>query len=177
MEIQKEMDAIMVFQTSKDTKYKQLVLSDVAVIKELLTFRGSIDDTNINQGACATDSLKMNTDVITLFADLDKLIEKSLNEEQIKLITYISKDYTYYTIGKILGIPAKTVGSRFNTICLKIKQENDRQWRKVIYINTLKLKTKTCSKCYDVLPATDDFFSLNSSSKDLFHSQCKKCKK
>ncbi|WP_155590579.1 sigma-70 family RNA polymerase sigma factor [Lysinibacillus cavernae] len=167
----------MAFQTSKDTKYNQLVLSDITVIKELLTFRGSIDDTNFNQGACATNSLKMNTDVISLFADLDELIKKALNEEQIKLLSYITKDYSYYTIAKVLGIPVKTVGSRFNTICLKIKQENDRQWRKVTYINKLRLKTKRCSKCHDILPATDEFFSLNSSSRDLFHSQCKKCKK
>ncbi|MGE7916534.1 hypothetical protein [Lysinibacillus xylanilyticus] len=167
----------MAFQTSKDTKFKQLVLSDVTVIKELLTFRGSIDDTHFNQGVCATNSLKMNTDVISLFADLDGLIKKSLNEEQIKLLNYIAKDFSYYTIGKILGIPVKTVGSRFNTICLRIKHENDRQWRKVTYINKLKLKTKRCSKCKDILPATDEFFSLNSSSKDLLHSQCKKCKK
>ena len=66
----------MAYQTSKDTKYKQLVLSDVTVIKELLTFRGSIDDTNFNQGVCATNSLKMNTDVISLFVDLDELIKK-----------------------------------------------------------------------------------------------------
>ncbi|MCK1987287.1 hypothetical protein MPH48_04120 [Lysinibacillus fusiformis] len=167
----------MAFQTSKDTKYNQLVLSDITVIKELLTFRGSIDDTSFNQGACATNSLKMNTDVISLFADLDKLIKKSLNEEQIKLLSYITKDYSNYTIAKILGIPVKTIGSRFNTICLKIKQENDRQWRKVTYINKLRLKTKICSKCREFLPATDEFFSLNNSSKDLFHSQCKKCKK
>lgn len=167
----------MAFQTSKDTKYKQLVLSDITVIKELLTFRGTIDDTNLNQGTCATNSLKMNTDVISLFADLDELIKKSLNEEQIKLLSYITKDYSYYSIAKVLGIPVKTVGSRFNTICLKIKQENDRQWRKVVYIDKLKLKTKRCSKCNDFLPATDEFFSLNSSSKDHFHSQCKKCKK
>lgn len=167
----------MAFQTSKDTKYNQLVLSDITVIKELLTFRGSIDDTSFNQGACATNSLKMNTDVISLFVDLDELIKKSLNEEQIKLLSYITKDYSNYTIAKILGIPVKTIGSRFNTICLKIKQENDRQWRKVTYINKLRLKTKICSKCREFLPATDEFFSLNSSSKDLFHSQCKKCKK
>ncbi len=167
----------MAFQTSKDTKYNQLVLSDITVIKELLTFRGSIDDTSFNQGACATNSLKMNTDVISLFADLDELIKKSLNEEQIKLLSYITKDYSNYSIAKILGIPVKTIGSRFNTICLKIKQENDRQWRKVTYINKLRLKTKICSKCREFLPATDEFFSLNSSSKDLFHSQCKKCKK
>jgi len=167
----------MAFQTSKDTKYNQLVLSDITVIKELLTFRGSIDDTSFNQGACATNSLKMNTDVISLFVDLDELIKKSLNDEQIKLLSYITKDYSNYTIAKILGIPVKTIGSRLNTICLKIKQENDRQWRKVTYINKLRLKTKKCSKCHDILPATDEFFSLNSSSKDLFHSQCKKCKK
>ncbi len=167
----------MAFQTSKDTKYNQLVLSDITVIKELLTFRGSIDDTSFNQGACATNSLKMNTDVISLFADLDELIKKSLNEEQIKLLSYITKDYSNYTIAKIFGIPVKTIRSRFNTICLKIKQENDRQWRKVTYINKLRLKTKICSKCREFLPATDEFFSLNNSSKDLFHSQCKKCKK
>ncbi|KOY83029.1 hypothetical protein I6G82_11360 [Lysinibacillus macroides] len=167
---------MMAFQTSKDTKYNQLVLSDTAVIKELLTFRGTVDDTNFTQGVCATNSLKMNTDVIALFADLDKLIEKSLNKEQTTLLSYIARDYSYYTIGKLLGIPVKTVGSRFNTICQKIKQENDRQWRKVTYIQKLQLKTKRCSKCHDILPATDEFFSVNNSSKDLFHSQCKKCK-
>lgn len=167
----------MAYQTYKDTKYSQLVLSDVIVIKELLTFRGSIDDTSFNQGACATNSLKLNTEVISLFADLDELIKKSLNKEQIKLLHYIAQDYSYYTIGKILGIPVKTVGSKFNTICLRIKQENDRQWRKVTYINKLQLKTKSCSKCKDILPATDEFFSVNNSSRDLLHSQCKKCKK
>jgi len=167
----------LAYQTYKDAKYSQLVLSDVVVIKELLTFRGSIDDTSFNQGACATNSLKLNTEVISLFADLDELIKKSLNKDQITLLHYIAKDYSYYTIGKILGIPVKTVGSKFTTICLRIKQENDRQWRKATYINKLHLKTKSCSKCKDILPATDEFFSINSSSKDLLHSQCKKCKK
>lgn len=167
----------MAYQTYKDTKYSQLVLSDVIVIKELLTFRGSIDDASFNQGACATNSLKLNTEVISLFADLDELIKKTLKKDQIKLLHYIAQDYSYYTIGKILGIPVKTVGSKFNTICLQIKQENDRQWRKATYINKLHLKTKSCSKCKDILPATDEFFSVNNSSRDLLHSQCKKCKK
>lgn len=158
-------------------RYTQLVLSDVTVIKELLTFRGAIDDTNLNHGVCVTNMLKMNTDVISLFIDLDELIKKSLNLEQIKLLHYIANDYSYNKIGKILGIPVKSVGSRFNTICLRIKRENDRQWRKVVYNNKLHLKTKRCSKCHEILPATDEFFSLNNSSKDLFHSQCKKCKK
>ncbi len=68
----------MAYQTAKDTKYQHLVLSDETVIKELLTFRGSIDDTMLNgsQGVCASNTLKMNTDVISLFADLDELIKK-----------------------------------------------------------------------------------------------------
>ncbi|EON72846.1 hypothetical protein [Lysinibacillus sphaericus] len=169
----------MAFQTAKDSKYQHLVLSDETVIKELLTFRGSIDDTMLNgsHGVCATNTLKMNTDVISLFADLDELMKKCLNEEQLKLLEYIAKDYTNYNIGQLLGIPVKTVGRRFHTICLQIKQENDRQWRKVVYTKKLNLKTKRCSKCKERLPATDEFFSLNSSSKDLYHSQCKKCKK
>ncbi|MGE7092069.1 hypothetical protein ACQKII_11575 [Lysinibacillus sp. NPDC048646] len=169
----------MAFQTVKDTKYQHLVLSDETVIKELLTFRGSIDDTMLNgsHGVCATNTLKMNTDVISLFADLDELMKKCLNEEQLKLLEYIAKDFTNYNIGQLLGIPVKTVGRRFHTICLQIKQENDRQWRKVVYTKKLNLKTKRCSKCKEQLPATDEFFSLNNSSKDLYHSQCKKCKK
>lgn len=165
--------------TAKDTKYKQLVLSDITVIKELLTFRGSIDDTmlNGNQGVSTSNSLKMNTDVIILFSDLDGLIKKSLNEEQVGLLKYIAKDYSYNKIGKILGIPIKTVGSRLNTICKRIKNENDRQWRKVVYTKELNLKTKICNKCNELLPATDEFYSLNNYSKDFYHSQCKKCKK
>ncbi|MFJ5764225.1 hypothetical protein ACIP9C_02620 [Lysinibacillus sp. NPDC093210] len=169
----------MAHQTAKDTKYNQLVLSDESVIKELLTFRGSIDDTmfNGNQVGCTSSTLKMNTDVISLFADLDKLIKKSLDEEQIELLKYIAKDFSYHKIGQLLEIPIKTVGRRLNTICSRIKQENDRQWRKVVYTQKLNLKSKRCSKCKEVLPATDEFYSINNSSKDLYHSQCKKCKK
>ncbi|MFJ7648603.1 hypothetical protein ACIQ1H_13655 [Lysinibacillus sp. NPDC097279] len=169
----------MAHQTVKDNKYTQLVLSDETVIKELLTFRGSIDDTmlNGNQVGYTSSTLKMNTEVISLFADLDGLIKNCLNEEQIELLRYIAKDFSYHKIGQLLNIPIKTVGRRLNTICLRIKQENDRQWRKTIYTQKLNLKSKRCSKCKEVLPATDEFYSINNSSKDLYHSQCKKCKK
>lgn len=170
---------LLAHQTAKDARFKQLVLSDETVIKELLTYRGSIDDTllNGNQGGCTSSTLKMNTDVISLFIDLDELIKKSLNDEQIKLLTYIAKDYSYHKIGQLLEIPIKTVGRRLSTICSRIKQENDRQWRKIVYTEKLHLKSKRCSKCKEVLPATDEFYSINNSSKDLYHSQCKKCKK
>lgn len=78
----------MAHQTAKDTKYNQLVLSDETVIKELLTFRGSIDDTmfNGNQVGCTSSTLKMNTDVISLFADLDKLIKKVWTKNRLNYL-------------------------------------------------------------------------------------------
>jgi hypothetical protein len=49
-------------------------------------------------------------------------------------------------------------------------------WRKCVYVDKLGLKTKKCSKCEDVLPGTDEFFSPRTDEKsDGFYSYCRKC--
>jgi uncharacterized protein YPO0396 len=167
--------------SNKDIQYQPFTLGDIGVIELLISFRSKYDD-NLFLGCenvmNVTGGAAINEEVIITYMDLDRLIERcNFDDIQLKLIDMISFDYTYEEIAKATELTIGAIRNRLNTIYKKIKEENDRDWRKAIYTNKLELKTKKCSKCKIELPATDEFYSINSSSKDGHHSMCKKCKK
>jgi len=118
-----------------------------------------------------------NEEMLLTYISLDEYIKKcNFDEVQLKMIKMIEHGYTYDEIATTLKILPSTIKGRLKTIFKKVVRENDRAWRKAVYVNKLGLKTKRCSKCEEELPVVEEFYSDNKDSKDSFHSQCKKCR-
>lgn len=168
--------------SNKDIEYRNYMLGDVKVIELLLSLRYKYDDYLYMRGNSTLMIVggvePMNEEVITTYLVLDGLIKScNLSDIQLQMLEMIQHGYSGEEIAFELDIPYTRVTSRLETIYKAIKKENDRQWRKNMYINTLGLKGKTCSKCKEYLPATPEFYSDLNRTKDGFHSQCRKCKK
>lgn len=177
------MGSVKVDLYSADLKYKVYTLADIEVIELLLRYRYKYDpymylqaNNNFTQ---AGDIEPLNAEAITLFQDLDRLIETSgLSNEQLKIIGYVQDGYTLDQITEKMELNSRTIISRrLKVIYKKIAAKNLWDWRKATYTNTLELKTKRCSKCKDDLPATDEFFRGHTITKDGFQSRCLRCEK
>lgn len=168
---------------SKERFYKDLTLSDIDVVQLLIEYRHKYDKysgfSSNNFYLEAGEVADVNQEVIATYASLDKLIAQcKLNKEQMKILEMIELGYELKEIATELGYAhSKNVRKRLGTILKNIVQMNERNWRKVIYVQKLELKTKQCSKCKEDLPATDEFYRPHPITKDGFQSQCKKCEK
>lgn len=162
--------------------YENINLSEFSVVKLLIQFRDKYDDYYLikqnNHYDVAGDVMRLNTSMIHTFAYLDELIDKcKFDSEQKTIIQMIQVGYTYREIAEMIGKGnADSIRRRFNKICRDIVNMNNRLWRKYIYTDKLGLKTKTCNKCQEELPATDEFFSPDNRIIDGFHSFCKICR-
>lgn len=166
--------------SNKDLYYKNFTLADEKVIELLLEYRHKYDENMYLQNETCftiTGVAALNQELIALYADLDSILDSiKLSPLQKDIIRLIHEGYTYNEIEELTSAPTERVRTRINTICKAIKQENDRRWRKVTYIEKLGLKTKRCSKCKESLPATDEFFSLDANTIDFCNSRCKRCR-
>lgn len=166
--------------SNKDLQYQQYTFGDINVIELLIQFRYKYDENLFLDNSNAMDVngvAAINSEVITTYLDLDRLISRcKFSDIQLKLIRLIGFGYTYEEIARLTGLTTGAIENRLNTIYKKISDENTREWRKATYTNKLGLKTKTCSKCKEDLPATNEFFSSKNDSKDGFHPYCKKCR-
>lgn len=166
--------------SNKDIEYRNYVLSDIKVIELLISYRYKYDDylfAGRSDGWSSPDSLPFNEEMILTYTALDKYIDNCrFNESQIKMIQMIEQGYNYHEIAEVLNTTPSSIRGRLKTIYSKIVKENEWQWRKATYRNVLGLKSKKCSKCEEKLPATAEFYSSLSHSKDGFHSQCRNCK-
>ena len=167
---------------SKDLEFKSYTLGDVKVIELLLLYRYKYDDYFFMKQESSLMAVNgvvpINEEVLLTYASLDDCIEKcKFDEVQLKMLELLGYGYTYEEISEVLGVLPSVIAGRMKTIYKRIVKENVWQWRKSIYKGKLELKTKTCSKCKDVLPATPEFYSDLERTKDGFHSQCRKCKK
>lgn len=125
----------------------------------------------------ATGAHSVNQELITLFADLDTLLNNIyLCPIQREMIRLFHEGYNFSEIAHLIKCSPSTMKKRMETVINTIKAENDRRWRKVIYTNTLGMKTKRCSRCGEHLPATEEFFSVDEGKSDMFSSHCKKCR-
>lgn len=168
---------------SAERAFKGLTFSDVNVVRLLMEYRYKYDmyagfESNSSFDVAGMIS-SVNAEVIVTFAALDELIEKcQFDETQMKIIKMAEDGFTLKEAAKMIGLSdSDNIKKRMNKICRDIVKMNLWDWRKMTYGDTLRLKSKTCSKCRDELPATFEFFSDNSDAKDGFHSICKQCRK
>jgi hypothetical protein len=167
---------------SSEALFKDLAFSDINVVKWLIQFRDKVDpyyksETDYHFDY-AGDVKSLNQELINTYTCLDELIDKcKFNKEQLYIINSIQEGYTYQEIADQLGKNRNTnIRNRFNKICRDIVKMNIWLWRKCVYVDKLGLKTKTCGKCEEDLPATDEFFRTRIDNfGDGFYNSCRKC--
>lgn len=165
---------------SKDLEYKAYSLSDIYVVELLISYRYKYDDymfLKAENNPIAANDKGISEEVMLTYIALDEYIKKcNFNEQQLTMIKMIGEGYSHKEIAEELNLKLSVISGRLKTIYKKIVRENEWQWRKFVYTSKLGLKTKTCSKCNEDLPAVREFYSDLETTKDGFHSQCKKCK-
>jgi len=178
-----KMGSVKVDLHGKEMFYKDLTLSDIDVVQLLIEFRYKYDkyagfETN-NFFQEAGEVADVNQEAIATYAALDVLIEEcKFTKEQMKILKMIEQGYIMKEIADELGLISEdNIRQRLNKIIRDITKANERNWRKIIYVNKLDLKTKGCSKCKEMLPATNEFFSDDLRNKEGLHSMCKSCRK
>lgn len=166
--------------TNKDLMFQPFTMNDIGVVELLIEYRYKYDDNLFLGGGNelgVTGVKAVNQEVVATYVSLDRLVQQcNLTEQQLVLIRMVEQGYTHREIGEVVGIDNQNVKKALKTVYKAIVKEDERQWRKVLYTNTLGLKTKKCNKCEEHLPATNEFYSDNNSAKDGLHSICKKCR-
>lgn len=163
--------------------YKDLTFSDVEVVKLLLRYRDKYDEyfryEQENHFDVAGDVKRLNAEAINTFTYLDELVAKcNFKEDQLVILHMVQEGYSYQEIADELGkTNVDSIRNRFDKISRSVVDMNDWLWRKYVYMDKLGLKTKTCSKCKEDLPATDEFFSPDDSINDGFKYICRLCRK
>lgn len=166
--------------SQKNIEYTQFVLSDMKVIELLLRYRYKYDEYWLDDCTSTWDDLNgnmfFNEEAIITYQDLDKLIEQcNFNKTQRKMIKMLEQGYGQGEIARLLGMQPSKIRGRLKTIFKRIKQQNDWNWRKVVYKNKIGLKTQQCITCKEELPATEEFFYIREDNDNGFHSKCKRC--
>lgn len=166
--------------TNRDLMFQPFVLNDIAVIELLIEYRYKYDDNLFLSSGNALDVTgvkAINQEVVATYISLDSLIKQcGFTEQQLLLIKMVEQGYTHREIGQAIGIDHSNIKRTLKTVYKTIGRENERQWRKVTYTNTLGLKTKKCNKCEGDFPATDEFYNFDN-SKNRFKPHCIKCRK
>lgn len=133
------MGAVSVDIHKKGREFEDLTLSDENVVRYLILFRSKVDvnygaNTNIDINQ-AGDSFEFNSELISLFASLDKLLEqiklKDKDWEFLKLL------FDGYTVGDIIedkkfNYPRKTAYRTLDRIVAKIVDANDLDWKQMM---------------------------------------------
>ena len=165
--------------SNRDCMFQPFVLNDIAVVELLIEYRYKYDDNLFLAGSGALDVTgvkAINQEVVATYASLSMLIDKcNLSEQQLLLIKMVEQGYTHREIAQATNIDFQNVKKALKTVYKAIVKENERQWRKSIYIYKLGLKTKQCSKCEENLPATNEFYRDYERNKDGLQSRCRSC--
>lgn len=168
---------------SKDIEYQSYTLGDIGTVELLIAYRYKYDEYLFLGGSDtektgATGQAGLNTEIIATYADLDVYIEScEFDKVQIEMIKLVEEGYSHEQIAFELGLQTSAIGGRLRTIYRAIARENEWRWRQSVYKHKLRLRDKECNKCERKLPATAEFYSTNSDSRDGFYSYCKKCRK
>lgn len=166
--------------TNKDIMYQPFVINDINVVELLIEFRYKYDENHFLENGSmfyVTGAKPINQELVATYVSLDEAIKDcKFSEQQLKLIKMTEQGYTHREIASVIGVDYQNVKKMLKTIYKAIVKENERQWRKTTYTNSLGLKTKKCGKCKEDLPATNEFYSDNKTAKDGLLSICKKCR-
>ena len=165
-------------------EWGNVVLTDVDTIKGLIKFRNKFDvmynlNSSIPVDIDITDASQFSEEVLCLYITLDKLINDcNFNLKQIEILKLYMDGYTEEDIGEIINTTQQNVFGIINSMCKKIKKENDNSryidnvtWNYIVPKNGFK----KCSKCKEVLPLEIRFFGKDERNLDGFKSYCKKC--
>ena len=177
------MGSVKIDRFKKEREWNNVNLSTPESVQGLLKYRSQFDllfgrdTTTINIDTTNVDLAKQIEEVTCLYVWIDDILKRmKLTEQQDRIIQRFMEGYTIEDIADEDSTTPQNVNKLFNRICTKISNMALRDWRKVVYIRKLGLKTKRCAKCGEELPATDEFFSQKSDSKDGFHPYCKLCR-
>ena len=170
---------------NKNTEWDYITFSDIDTVRGLLKFRSRFDllyeRQNNNILSSDFDLASLKEDVICIYADLDRLIEKArLNDVQKEFIELYMKGYTEKDIAETYNRKEVTVNSTINSACKKIVEANFESWKlDYIFWNIKKVDSsfKQCTKCKEYLPATGEYFYKEPLGKDGFKTICIKCSK
>ena len=106
---------------NKNTEWDYITFSDIDTVRCLLKFRSRFDllyeRQNNNILSSDFDLASLKEDVICIYADLDRLIEKALNDVQKEFIELYMKGYTEKDIAEIHNRKEVTVNSTINSAC------------------------------------------------------------
>lgn len=165
-------------------EWECITFSDIETIRGLIRFRTRYDLLFERDRASSMDSSTdlslYEEEIICTYADLDNLIGKvKLNKIQGEILDLYMKGYDECEVAEELNIKEVTVDSTINTICKKVVEVNYEQWKSWIYWGVKRATSdyKKCSKCKEMLPATDEYFTPVDQRKDGFHPYCKECNK
>lgn len=134
------MGAVSVDIHKKEREYEHLTLSDENVVKYLLQFRSIVDTSygasiNINMNQ-AGDTFEFNQELVSLYASLDKIIDKiELKEKDEEFLKLMFEGYSISRIIDDFGFPRKTAYRTMDRIVDKIVDANDSEWKRVMEIN------------------------------------------
>lgn len=162
--------------------FYNLNLSDPHVVKWLIMYRDKVDshfDSYIDNFYDNAGLVKpFNQELVHTYVYLDTLIEECcFGEKQSKIIHYLSMGYTFKDIMEETNeSTVQNIKQRFEYICKKVANENNRSWEIWANRNYLEEDWKECSKCKKTLPLKQKFYSQDRRNKDGFHSICKKCR-
>lgn len=168
-----------------NSEWDMVTLSDSNAIKGLLKFRYRFDllleDGSDRYGLESNcDLAKLSEDVICIYADLDNLINKAnFNTYQSKILKMYMYGNTEDDIAELLNVERQSINSVIDKICEVLCELNYQNW-KLDYVFWDKVKVnsdyKKCSKCGEFMPATEEYFSPDTSKLDGFKYICKKCR-
>lgn len=165
-------------------EWEGVTFSDIETVRGLIRLRTRFDLLFERQQYgimdASTDLSGYEEEILCTYVDLDNLIDRvRLNEIQSKVLGLYMRGYDEIDVSEELNIKEVTVDSTINTICKKIVEENYEQWKSWIYWSKKRVTSdyKKCSKCEEMLPATDEYFTPAEQRKDGFHPYCKECNK
>lgn len=165
-------------------EWECVTFSDTETIRGLIRFRTRFDllfeRNRYSPMDSSTDLSSYEDEILCTYVDLDNLIDKvKLNKIQTEVLNLYMRGYDESDIAKELNIKEVTVDSTINSICKKMVDINYELWKSNIYWNTKRVTSdyKKCSKCKEMLPMNEEYFTPVEQRKDGFHPYCKECNK
>jgi len=169
-------------------EWYKMSLTDPSIIKTLIQNRSKLDGFYIAK-KYATDNpyisngVPMFTEpVCVMYLDLDKLIDEcAFDMRQKFIIGKLMLGYNEADIAWMLKSQTNTIKKRFETICARIKEQNDEDWKEYIEIDGLvkipaDCRYKKCTKCGRFKRVTEEFWATDSRNNDGFRAYCKDCR-
>lgn len=163
--------------------WENITFSDIETIRGLIRFRTRFDllfeRSQYSIMDSSTDLAEYEEEILCTYVDLDNLIAKiKINKIQNDVLTLYMKGYDEKDISDVLNIKEVTVDSTINTICKKLVDVNYELWKSNVFWDTKRVTSnyKKCSKCGEMLPMNEEYFSPDIRNIGGLHSHCKKCR-